>query len=157
MEIKLHAHTQTIPIKGVFMRNPDYKAMSTVQLVQELREIAGKFGPRLDAPPADWETRAAQHRVRDIWIRIHRMYSLSVSALALALVGVPLGILARQAHMLSAFLLGCLPVMLVYYPLFLLGQSMADEGKISAAAACWTPTGLLAAIGLGLLGWLFLR
>ncbi|HUU42541.1 MAG TPA: hypothetical protein VMX57_02115, partial [Planctomycetota bacterium] len=64
---------------------------------------------------------------------------------------------ARQAHMLSAFFLGVLPVMLVYYPVFLLGHSMADQGTISAAAACWTPAGVLGGIGLGLMGWLFVR
>ena len=133
------------------------KALTTHQMMKELKRLEAKYGDALNHKSNAPEIREAQRRVADIWMRIHRMYSLAVSALALALIGVPLGILARQSHILSAFFLGCLPVMLVYYPVFLLGQSMAEEGTISAAVACWTPTGVLAAIGVGLLGWLFSR
>ena len=151
-DIRWDSHVQGFPMRGVFMRSPDYKAMSTRDMLSDLDKNYGPNAP----PPADaYQAEQRQRRVRDIWTRIHRMYSLSVSALALALVGVPLGLLARQAHMLSAFFLGCLPVMIVYYPTFLLGESMASEGTISAATGCWTPTVVIAAIGLGLLGWLF--
>ncbi len=152
IEIRAQTQTQAFPIQGVFLSDPDYKVLSTLEMLRELKD---KYGP--GAPPAvnKFEAQQREVRKRAIWIRIHRLYSLSASALALALVGVPLGLLARQAHMLSAFFLGSLPVMLVYYPAILMGESMASEGSISAAAGCWTPTGLIAAIGLGLLVWLF--
>jgi lipopolysaccharide export LptBFGC system permease protein LptF len=131
------------------MREPGYKALTTAGL---LRQLQDKYGMN---PPPDNEQAARE--VRNIWLSIYSRSGLAMSALAFALIGVPLGILARQAHMLSAFLLGCLPVMIVYYPVFLMGQSMADQGTIPAIGACWTPDGVLAAIGVGLLGWLFVR
>ncbi len=150
-EIRWDSHVQSFPMKA-FMRDPDYKAMSTREMLGELDKL--KVAP---SPINEWDAQMRERRRRDIQLRLHRLYSLSLSALALALVGVPLGLLARQAHMLSAFFLGCLPVMLVYYPVFLLGESMASEGSIPAAAGCWTPTAVVAAVGLGLLGWLFSR
>ncbi len=152
LEIRWESREQTFPLKGVFMRDPDYKALGTREMIEELEKLRG-------APPTTnpYEAQMRTRRERDILLRIHRLYSLAASALALTLVGVPLGLLARQAHMLSAFFLGCLPVMLVYYPVFLLGESMASEGTISPALGCWTPTAAIAVIGLGLLAWLFSR
>ncbi|GAH65864.1 unnamed protein product, partial [marine sediment metagenome] len=116
-----------------------------------------KHMPRLAAATAEPQRRAARRVIRNIWMRIHRTFSLSFSALTFALLGVSLGILAHRSHMLSGFFLGCLPVMLVYYPVFILGQSMADQEMIPVAAGCWTPVGVLGAIGVGLLCWLFVR
>ncbi len=154
LEIRWDTHTQTVPLRGVFTREPGYKALTIAELLRELKE---KYGPQAAPPKDEPEAEARRRRVRNIWIRIHRRFSLAASALAFTLVGVSLGILARQAHMLSAFFLGCLPVMLLYYPVFLLGHSMAAQDAISPAAACWTPAGILGGIGLGLLVWLFTR
>ena len=154
LEIKWDTHAQKVPLHGVFTREPGYKALTTRQLLDVLEE---EYGPNAPPPINVWDAQARARRVTNIWIRIHQRFSLAVSALAFTLVGVSLGILARQAHMLSGFFLGCLPVMLLYYPVFLLGQSMATEASLSPAAACWTPSGILGGIGVGLLGWLFTR
>jgi len=154
LEIRWDSHTQTIPLKGVFMREPGDKALTTAGLLRKLEEKYGLLAPM---PENGEAAKAVEQQVRGLWISIYSRSGLAMSALAFALIGVPLGILARQAHMLSAFFLGCLPVMLVFYPIFLMGQSMAEEGTISAAAACWTPDAVLAVMGIGLLGWLFVR
>jgi lipopolysaccharide export LptBFGC system permease protein LptF len=154
LDVGAESQRQSFPIQGVFLSDPDYKVLSTLEMLREMKE---KYGPGAPPPVNKYEAKQREQRKRAIWIRIHRLYSLSLSALALALVGVPLGLLARQAHMLSAFFLGCLPVMLVYYPTFLMGESMASEGSISPAVGCWTPTAIMAAIGIGLLAWLFRR
>jgi lipopolysaccharide export LptBFGC system permease protein LptF len=154
VELHMETHQQKMPLSGVFTRAPGYRAMDTAALLNELDTLAG---PRAAPPANDDEAQRRSRQVRNILMRIHRTFSLAMSALVFALVGVPLGMLARQAHMLSAFFLGCLPVMLLYYPVFLLGHSMADQELISVAAACWTPDGILGAIGAGLLLWLFLR
>lgn len=148
LAIKWDSHTQSIPLKGVFMREPGYKALTTAGLLKQLEDKYGMTTP---------ENEQDAREVRNIWLSIYSRSGLAMSALAFALIGVPLGILARQAHMLSAFLLGCLPVMIVYYPVFLMGQSMADQGSISVVGACWTPDGVLAAVGVGLLSWLCVR
>lgn len=154
LEIRWDAHTQRVPLRGVFTGEPGYKALNTREL---LAELSRKYGPGSTPPRNDRELREKRRFTRNVWQRIHGRASLAASALAFTLVGVSLGILARQAHMLSAFFLGCLPVMLVYYPVFLLGHSMAAQEAISPAAACWTPSGILGGIGLGLLIWLFTR
>ena len=157
-DFRLDRHVERIPLEGVFTHAPKYKALTTVELLQVIDrkyrpDLPLPADPKLAAVARDYRVRCT----RNIMLRIHRRFSLAFSALVFTLVGVSLGILARQAHMLSAFFLGCLPVMLLYYPVFLLGHSMAGQGTISAAAACWTPAGVLGGIGLGLLGWLFVR
>ena len=150
--------TRQIPLDGVFVRPPGAKALNTREMLREAERLYGSERPLpMDAKAADVERAWRSDKMRSMWLRVHQRFSLAFSALAFALVGVAMGLLARQSHMLSAFFLGVLPVMLLYYPVFLLGHALASEGSISAAAACWTPAGLLGAIGVGLLGWLFLR
>ena len=153
-EINLPERIQRFPLEQVFSRDPGTKALTTWQLLDYMDK---EYGPTAPKPESDWYARKRVRHIRSIWIDIHQRFSLATACMAFVLVGIPLGILARKAHMLSAFFLGCLPVMLVYYPVLLMGQSMALEGAISPAAACWTPGAILAAIGVGLLGWLFTR
>ena len=153
LEIKWDVHVEKVPLRGVFAREPGHKALTTRQLIEVLKV---EYGPdRVPANPN--EARHWAMQATNIRIRVHRRFALAVSALAFTLVGVSLGILARQAHILSGFFLACLPVMLLYYPVFLLGHSMAVQSTLSPAAACWTPSGILGGIGCGLLGWLFTR
>lgn len=98
-----------------------------------------------------------REETNDVLIKVHMRLSLAASALALVLVGMPLGILSGRSHMLKAFVLACVPVLLVYYPLFLLGQNLANTGTLSAATALWGPTVLMTGIGAGLIGYLFRR
>ncbi len=97
LDIKWDAHTQTIPIKGVFTSEPGYKALDTAGLLRELE----KYGPDVTPPTSPIDQQMRDLRVRTLWITIHRRFSLAASALAFTLLGVPLGILARPGVQLE--------------------------------------------------------
>jgi lipopolysaccharide export LptBFGC system permease protein LptF len=154
VEVKVESRDEQVPVAGLFTRSPGLNSLTTPEMLWLIEE---KYGPSAPQPADQYTRDLNKRRVTNIWLEIHQRFSLASSCFAFMLIGVPLGILARRAHMLSAFFMGCLPVMLVYYPVLLTGQSMAIQGAITPMAACWTPAVLLAAMGAALLGWLFMK
>jgi len=72
----------------------------------------------------------------------------ALACLAFVLVGVPLGLVSRTGHILSAFAMSILPVFVVYYPMILLGKALGETGRMNVFAAAWGGTLVLIAIGL---------
>ncbi len=89
---------------------------------------------------------------RSARIEFHRRFSLAFAALALALAGIPLGLSASRGARGSksnGFLLTLLLVF-GYYIVFILGLSMARQGRVAPWFGLWAPD-----IACGLLGlWL---
>jgi lipopolysaccharide export system permease protein len=98
-----------------------------------------------------------RNEISDVRIKIHERLSLAASGLALVILGIPLGILSGGGHMLKAFVLACVPVLVFYYPLFILGHNLAETRVLGEVTALWGPTILLIGIGGGLMGYLFRR
>lgn len=101
--------------------------------------------------------RRLEGETNEMLMRIHLRLSLAASAFALPLVGIPLGILSGRSHMLRAFILACVPVLLFYYPLFMLGRNLAEARVLGEGVAIWSPTLLLMGIGTGFTVYLFRR
>jgi len=86
-----------------------------------------------------------------------RRGALGLACFVFVFVGVPLGIRTRSSHLLSAFALACLPVYVIYFPLLIVGKSVAETGVVPAAPALWFPNALLLALGAVLLAVEFRR
>ncbi len=85
-----------------------------------------------------------------IFTEFHKRFSIPFAALVFALIGTPLGIRVKRSGKVSGFSLSILLVLL-YYLLFVLGESLGRRGKIPPALAVWMPN-----ILLGFLGTIFL-
>lgn len=83
-------------------------------------------------------------QVRAHWIEVHKKFALAAACLVLALLGLPLGLMAGRAGRTGGFSLG-LAVILVYYSLLTAGEKLAMDGRLSAFLAMWGPDLLLAA------------
>ena len=133
-----------------------------VQL-RRLKKQVEKYQKQLARKRKDTEhlvkanTLKLQSETNEILMRIHLRLSLAASAFALPLLGIPLGILSGRSHMLRAFILACVPVLLFYYPLFMLGRNLAETRVLSEGVAIWSPTLLLMGIGTGFIAYLFRR
>ena len=113
-----------------------------------------------------WEAilRAAAQRDREkgkrlelaLWTEIHARWGLSFTCLAFAMVGVPIGIFSRRGNFMVSFAYGCIPVFLMYYPMLILGKSLAESGGLPPALAMWTPIVFLMGVG-GVLMWILFR
>jgi len=80
-------------------------------------------------------------------VEFHRKLSMSFACLAFVLLGLPLGLASRQRSRAMGFALGAGVAFCGYYPLMLVGKSLAESGKIAPWAGMWTPVALVALVG----------
>ncbi len=84
---------------------------------------------------------------RDAEAEAYRRGALGVACFVFVFVGVPLGIRTRSGHLLSAFALACLPVYVLYFPLLIIGKSVAEAGVVPTAPALWLPNVVVMVLG----------
>ena len=80
----------------------------------------------------------------------HRRWAGGFACLCFALVGAPMAIRLRNRDFLTSFFLCFLPILIVYYPLMILGADAAKNGNLPMIAI-WAGNGMLMLWGLWLL------
>jgi len=93
---------------------------------------------------------AARSRLNRIVMEPWRRWANGFSCLCFVLVGAPMAIRMRNADFLTSFFLCFLPILLVYYPVFMLGVSRVKSGSLPAPAV-WMGNVLVMLWGLWLL------
>jgi lipopolysaccharide export system permease protein len=93
--------------------------------------------------------------IRDMEAEYHKKFSIPFSALAFALIGIPLGLLSRAGSFLGTFL----AVMLVgvYWLFVILAETFVAKGVMSGFLAWWLPNFFLMAIGVALVWLLYVK
>lgn len=84
---------------------------------------------------ADWEARLddldqAKHRLNRLHVVPHRRWANGFSCLAFAIIGIPVALRLRTANYATAFGVCFIPILLVYYPLFMIGLDGAKTGTL---------------------------
>ena len=92
------------------------------------------------------ETARLHRIVMEPW----RRWANGFSCLCFVLVGAPMAIRMRNADFLTSFFLCFLPILLVYYPVFMLGVSQAKSGAVPPLAV-WTGNLLVTLWGVWLM------
>jgi lipopolysaccharide export system permease protein len=95
--------------------------------------------------------RAEQSRLNRIIMEPWRRWANGFSCLCFVLVGAPMAIRMRNADFLTSFFLCFLPILIVYYPIFMLGVDQAKRGAVPPVAV-WMGNLLIT-----LWGWWLLR
>jgi lipopolysaccharide export system permease protein len=95
--------------------------------------------------------RAERGRLHRIAMEPWRRWANGFSCLCFVLVGAPMAIRMRNADFLTSFFLCFLPILVVYYPVFMLGVDQAKRGAIPPVAV-WLGNVLII-----LWGWWLLR
>ena len=90
----------------------------------------------------DWEKTRLNRIVMEPW----RRWANGFSCLCFVLVGAPMAIRMRNADFLTSFFLCFLPILIVYYPVFILGVDQAKAGKMPPIAV-WAGNLLMLAWG----------
>ena len=184
VRLNLRDRSQTIdwddlPERIAFFRGESEKAARTRQVMLETRpgetltireqfQIAEAEGMEPSLLPLDAEERAKQvghfHEVSKFLMRTsrtmeweyHSRPAFAVGCLFFALIGCPLGIWANRADYLSIFVIGFLPVILVYYPLVMAGGGLARDGKVPMVLGVWAADAVAAVAGIVLM-WRLIR
>jgi lipopolysaccharide export system permease protein len=84
-------------------------------------------------------------------IAFHKKYALAAASFLFAFMGVPLGLLSGKAGRLGAVALG-IGLILLYYALNTVGDTLALSGGIAPWMAAWIPNLMLTPIAVILLG-----
>ena len=102
-------------------------------------------------------TESEQHAVKVETARLHRIimepwrrWANGFSCLCFVFVGAPMAIRMRNADFLTSFFLCFLPILLVYYPVFMFGVSQAKSGAVPPLAV-WTGNVLVTLWGVWLM------
>jgi lipopolysaccharide export system permease protein len=101
----------------------------------------------------EWDRQAArqgQLRLNRIFMEPWRRWANGFSCLCFVLVGAPMAIRMRNADFLTSFFLCFLPILVVYYPVFMLGVSRVKAGVLPPPAV-WMGNLLVTLWGLWLL------
>jgi lipopolysaccharide export system permease protein len=80
-------------------------------------------------------------------VELHRRFSIPFACLAFAAIGIPLGIQPTRSVRSRGFTLS-LGLILAYYILLTLGESLGQRGVLPACIAMWLPNLLLSALAL---------
>jgi len=103
----------------------------------------------------EWRTNArvrdlAQERLCKLRTEPQRRWALGFSCLCFAAVGAPMAIRLRNRDLLTSFFLCFLPILIVYYPLLVVGGDGAKDGRLPPWSV-WTGNVLLLLWGAYLL------
>ncbi len=119
---------------------------------------------RVVPPPPGTVAEALHYKLEAIEKEINELNTeramrpaLSFGCLFFVLVGCPVGIWFHKRDYLSAFVTCFLPIVVVYYPLLMLGLNLSKAGHSDPLPCMWAGNALLGATGLLLLSQLLRR
>jgi len=161
---------ESINQKGLMDRSPSEIAMADFprardQHLAEIDQLEQQIAARLatalltgqvsQTTPANFAGERSriewnQARLARIAMEPWRRWANGFSCLAFVLVGAPMAIRMRNADFLTSFFLCFLPILLVYYPVFMAGVSQAKSGDLPPIAV-WGGNLLITLWGLWLL------
>jgi len=119
---------------------------------QALAILSGHLEQTTPAAIAGYDAQAVQHtnRLTRIIMEPWRRWANGFSCLCFVLVGAPMAIRMRNADFLTSFFLCFLPILVVYYPIFMMGVSRVKAGAFPPPAV-WAGNVLITLWGLWLL------
>ena len=80
----------------------------------------------------------------------HKKFSIPFASLVFALIGTPLGIRVKRSGKFSGFSLS-IALVLLYYLIFVMGETLGRKGQISPFIGVWIPNLVLGVMGLAFL------
>lgn len=98
----------------------------------------------------------ATEKSLELQTEYHLRFASCLASFLIVLLGAPLGILIRHSNKMVAFFVSFVTVMVVYYPLLMVGKGLAEDGVLPPVVAAWLANGTLGVLGLILL-WRVLR
>jgi len=122
-------------------------------LVSELqRKLSARRDSKQEAQMADLQRQLDSHRRRlhRLQAEVPRRFSNGFGCLCFALIGIPVAMKGRSSDTMSVFFLCFMPILLVYYPLLVVGENMAREGFYPGLSV-WLADAVLLVIGAAMM------
>jgi LPS export ABC transporter permease LptF len=116
----------------------DYRAMSQDSLELEMAALS----ERIETEPSKIVLATMQASRRSAAVEWHKKLTIPFACLAFVLVGVPLGSVTRRSGFMIGLVYG-LPLIIIYYTLLRVGETMGKAGSVSPAFGAWMPNVLI--------------
>jgi len=146
--VKFAEQKMQISLKDLQRQQKPLKAMTLSEL-REMLPLAGAHESNIRGVRVPSRAKVRTH--------IQKRLAMSFACFTFVFLGVPLGILFKGGHLLSAFFISCITVFLFYYPLNLLGEALGERGMVSPLISMWAANVIMVVAGAILLCWLFKR
>lgn len=111
-----------------------YRAMDSTTLREEIRSLR----QQRDTISHDASRKSLEISLRRASLELHKKYAIPFACLALALVGVPFGAITRRSGFMVGMAVG-LPLIIAYYTLQRIGETLGERGIVSPAWGVWMP------------------
>jgi len=134
------------------IRENELKARAIAQRLAGLQEELVAIEQRRRDSWHMFHMTETQEDLRELEIRYHQRFALATAVFTFALVGIPLGIMTRRRNSMVAFGIGFAIMLVLFYPLLILGQIVAEAGLVPVVPAVWSGNALTLVIGLALTG-----
>ncbi len=110
-------------LHGQFVRMQEQRA--EFQLRVNERAAQGEGDPEVDARRLEWyDTKINRLRTEP-----YRRWANGFSCLCFVLIGAPVAMTFRNADVLTSFFICFLPILIVYYPLLMIGEDLSTSGQ----------------------------
>jgi len=100
---------------------------------------------------------ATRYTPYDLLCEYHRRFAMAFAPFVFALIGASLGIAIRGRSKLAGLGATTVPVLLLYYPLVMLGNALGQPGTIPPMLAVWLPNLVVSGVALLILWWTLRR
>ncbi len=128
---------------------------NTLIKFQELEE-----GKKVSKKVFDAEKKEFEHAKEKYFTHLlvwHNRTAISLAPWIVVFLGVSLGLLVQHSNRLVAFAVSALPVILIYYPIQMFGQYMAENSYIPIWLGGWLGTLVTGSLGISLLFYVYRR
>jgi lipopolysaccharide export system permease protein len=119
------------------------------QAEQARRRVEEATDPATEAAARN-ELQSFRRRLTELLVEPQRRWAAGFTCLGFVLIGVPAATLSKHGETLPLFFVCFLPIMLLYYPLFVVSESYAKSGVIPTPGV-WLPNVVMAFAGSYLL------
>ncbi|MBC8872973.1 MAG: LptF/LptG family permease [Planctomycetes bacterium] len=122
-------------------------------IVSDLRrKLSAQRGANQEAKTADLQRQFDSHQARlyRLQTEIPRRFSNGFGCLCFALIGIPVAMKGRSSDTMSVFFCCFMPILLVYYPLLVVGENIAREGFYPGLSV-WLADAVLLVIGAAMM------
>jgi lipopolysaccharide export system permease protein len=134
------------------------KLKSQVELIRQNRAVSAEPGTAIeladamiqDVTSGISEAEKNRSEYNSYMVEYHKKYSLAFACMVFAIVGAPLGVMARRGGFGVGAALSLL-FFVLYWVLMIGGEKIADRGLLPPAVSVWMPNVILSAAGMYML------
>ena len=117
------------------------------EIKEKLRQEHEKLNPLVMKKEIDRLKNASIEDLNPLKIELYKKFSMAFAALVFVFIGMPFGITTKRSERSIGFAIS-LGIIICYYLLSVVCESLSLKGKLQPLVACWLPNSIVILTGL---------